>query len=96
MYFIYVERFSELCSTAGKRLFSGDDKVSDDARSTKLLKSMSAVDNHFICYRYTTINVPYRICSMYTIQGSIRFILTNYYRVHFYMEMAHSVHNVNM
>ncbi|CAK8690319.1 unnamed protein product [Clavelina lepadiformis] len=76
------KRHLELCSTAGKRLFSGDDKVPDDATSTKLLKSMSVVDNHFICYRYNTINVPYRICSMYTVQGSIRFILTNYCRVH--------------
>ncbi|CAK8683937.1 unnamed protein product [Clavelina lepadiformis] len=31
---------AELCSMARKRLFSGDDKVSDDARSRKLLKNI--------------------------------------------------------
>ncbi|CAK8681434.1 unnamed protein product [Clavelina lepadiformis] len=37
-YIITLFTSTKLCSTAGKRLFSGDDKVSDDARSTKLLK----------------------------------------------------------
>ncbi|CAK8679885.1 unnamed protein product [Clavelina lepadiformis] len=35
------KRHLELCSTAGKRLFSGDDKVPDDATSTKLLKNQN-------------------------------------------------------
>ncbi|CAK8678910.1 unnamed protein product [Clavelina lepadiformis] len=42
-YIITLFTSTKLCSTAGKRLFSGDDKVSDDARSTKLLKSIHSV-----------------------------------------------------
>ncbi|CAK8682893.1 unnamed protein product [Clavelina lepadiformis] len=37
------KRHLELCSTAGKRLFSGDDKVSDDATCTKLLKKSTSI-----------------------------------------------------